>query len=237
MKKNRAEGRRAAGLLLALAFLLPQAGRGQASLTVNRLIHVAATGTPAQNCQAAKDVINGITGASATTPYLVKLEPGVYDCGFTMLRMRQHISVEGSGKATIIRGASYTVLELASNMELRSVRVENTNAACEEPLHAVGAFFEAVTNTRLYDVVSESLCVLGYGYLGQAPPPGVVDVTIDHSELKGGGGAIRLINSIDAIRCRFSVLDGAIDANLGASLACVQCSDAGNNLLDANCLP
>jgi hypothetical protein len=50
---------------------------------------------------ALKNALNGITNASQTNPYLLKIEPGVYDLGslqFSRLDMKSFVDVEGSGK-------------------------------------------------------------------------------------------------------------------------------------------
>lgn len=85
---------------------------------------------------ALKSALAGITGASSTNPYLLKIEPGVYDLGATPgLQMKQWVDIEGSGQqSTKIKcacGASDTfapeaVVKGSNNAELRFLTVENT---------------------------------------------------------------------------------------------------------------
>ena|SRR5215210_563285 len=44
-----------------------------------RTVVVSPAGTPSQNGTALKNALSGITNASETSPYLLKIEPGVYD--------------------------------------------------------------------------------------------------------------------------------------------------------------
>ena len=51
------------------------------------------------------DAVNSILDASATNPYVVRIGPGVYDLGTTVLKMKPFVSVVGSGQsATFING-------------------------------------------------------------------------------------------------------------------------------------
>jgi hypothetical protein len=54
------------------------------------------------------DELSGITDASPDNPYLLKIEPGVYDLGSSPLVMKQWVDVEGSGEGvtTITRAGS-----------------------------------------------------------------------------------------------------------------------------------
>jgi hypothetical protein len=78
------------------------------------------------------NAVAGITNASATKPYVVKIEPGIYDLGTTMLNMKPFVDIEGSGQqATIIQGpgaadVSIAVVNGASSAELRDLQVKST---------------------------------------------------------------------------------------------------------------
>jgi hypothetical protein len=85
------------------------------------------------------NALNGISGNSSTDPYLLKIEPGVYDIGNNGLTMKSYVDIEGSGEnATFItatRGNSGGVTSTAAavigaaNSELRNLTVTNTSAA------------------------------------------------------------------------------------------------------------
>jgi hypothetical protein len=93
---------------------------------------VSPVGSATQNGTALRDALVSITHASANNPYLLKIEPGVYDLGslqFSSLDMKSFVDVEGSGEGvTTITSSnpfSGTVVG-AANSELRSLTVKHT---------------------------------------------------------------------------------------------------------------
>ncbi len=100
------------------------------------------------NGTALLNALNGITDASDTNPYVLKLGPGIYDLGTCdtsgtppfscVLYMKEFVDIEGSGeKTTKITGAIDGTASLppiagtvmgANNAELRFLTVENTSA-------------------------------------------------------------------------------------------------------------
>jgi hypothetical protein len=93
---------------------------------------VSPVGSATQNGTALRDALEGIKNASADNPYLLKIEPGVYDLGslqFSSLDMQSFVDVEGSGEGvTTITSSnpfSGTVVG-AANSELRSLTVKHT---------------------------------------------------------------------------------------------------------------
>jgi hypothetical protein len=98
---------------------------------------VGPVGTATQNGTALENALAGITNASQTNPYLLKVEPGVYDLGAAPgLTMKPWVDIEGSGEgatkitASGIAGNFGTVVG-ASNSELRFLTVENTGGTGE----------------------------------------------------------------------------------------------------------
>jgi hypothetical protein len=82
--------------------------------------------------------VAGIASPSSTNPWLVKIEPGIYDVGATPLQMRSWIDIEGSGiGVTTIRGTvdpfltGFTrgTVNGASNAELRMLTIEANGTA------------------------------------------------------------------------------------------------------------
>src|SRR5262249_32427162 len=53
-----------------------------------RTVVVSPVGTPAQNGTALLNAMSGITTATATNPWLVHIEPGIYDTGIQALNMK-----------------------------------------------------------------------------------------------------------------------------------------------------
>lgn len=93
-----------------------------------RTIVVSPVGpTASDNCQNLRAALDGITDNSADNPYLIKLEPGVYDCGDTSLDMKTYVDIEGSGRGiTRIQGAVGSgrgVVRVAEQTELRHLSV------------------------------------------------------------------------------------------------------------------
>ncbi len=89
--------------------------------------------TSVENGTVLLDVLENITDASDSKPYLIKLEPGIYDLGSGSLNMKRNIDIEGSGeKNTSITSATtghlpnYPTVNGASDAEIRFLRIENT---------------------------------------------------------------------------------------------------------------
>src|SRR5262245_51677536 len=85
-------------------------------------------GDPLASGQALLASLAAIPNPRGNDPWLVKIEPGVYDLGDGSLAMRAFVDIEGSG-ATVIRGHGRadiyggTVVG-ANNSELRELTVE-----------------------------------------------------------------------------------------------------------------
>ncbi|HET9316919.1 MAG TPA: hypothetical protein VFQ51_15105 [Vicinamibacteria bacterium] len=96
-----------------------------------RTVVVRPVGTAAQNGTALVTALIGITTASATNPWLLKIEPGTYDVGPTPLIMKPFVDIEGSGEGvTRITGTGQTTNALGTvhavtDSELRDLTVEN----------------------------------------------------------------------------------------------------------------
>lgn len=91
----------------------------------------AEPGDPIGNGAALLAAMAKLTDAGPTKPYLLRLEPGLYDLGSGSLPMRPYVDVEGSGmETTTVTAAGKaslsggTVLG-ADHSELRSLSVEN----------------------------------------------------------------------------------------------------------------
>jgi len=92
---------------------------------------VSPAGTAAESGADLLAALASITDASASNPYLVKIEPGIYDVGSVVLQMKQYVDMEGSGVGTTtitgnVDGDTTGVVMGASNAELRFIKVENS---------------------------------------------------------------------------------------------------------------
>jgi hypothetical protein len=109
-------------------------------------------GNPTASGTALTTALNGITGNSAAFPYLLKIEPGVYDIGSIGLTMKSFVDIEGSGQNatfitatcgfSLVSGAAAAVTG-AADSEIRNLTITNTSAS----LVGIG-FFSAGSGTR-----------------------------------------------------------------------------------------
>jgi len=103
------------------------------------------------------DALNSISGNSAAAPFLLKIEPGVYDIGASALTMKTFVDVEGSGQnATFVvasrgsasLGASSAAVAAAVSSELRQLSLTNT-----APGSLIGtAYFTNGASSRITNV-------------------------------------------------------------------------------------
>jgi hypothetical protein len=90
-------------------------------------------GTNQQNGTALLSALQGITnaGPTHTNPYLLKIEPGMYDLNGATLSMQPYVDIEGSGEdvTTITSNTTSETVSGAKNAELRWLTVQNTDAS------------------------------------------------------------------------------------------------------------
>ena len=138
------------GLFLVFA---AQAATAQTSVTTVSPV----AGNPTSSGTALRNALAGISSPSSTNPWLLKIEPGIYDIGSTALPMRSWVDIEGSGiGVTIIRGTvdvttspSHGTVDSASNAELRLLTVE---AVGTSTVQNVAAVFNDSAFPRFYRV-------------------------------------------------------------------------------------
>ena len=98
-----------------------------AGVTLVQTVVVSPAGTDTESGTALIDALAGITDAGAGKPYLVKIEPGLYDLGSSVLTMKEYVDIEGSGQGiTQIKSTSSagTGAVVAANFsELRGLSV------------------------------------------------------------------------------------------------------------------
>lgn len=136
-------------------------------------IIVSPVGSPSANGQALAGVLAGITTASATNPYLVKLEPGIYDLGDSFLTLKSFVDIEGSGESnTTIRGGGRAtpfegLIVGADKTELRHLTVETSGGN-----NAVGIYNQSKTPTlrnvtiKASDAMQEAIGIFNSGSKG-----------------------------------------------------------------------
>lgn len=160
--------------------------------------------------------VAGITDASPANPYLVKIEPGIYDLESNSLFMRPHVDIEGSGEGvttiTSALGSGSGTVVGANNSELRYVTVRNTGEASQQ----VVAIFTESTSPRLSHVTaigtggSEN-----YGVHTSNGTPVLSDVTATAS---GGSQAFAVANYNSVMTVTDSTFSAADASSYNAGL-------------------
>lgn len=137
----------------------------------------AASGTALLNALA------GITNASATKRYVIKLEPGIFDLGSSRLTMKPYVDIEGSGQeASVIQGGGFAdnldgVVRGASFAELRQLQVRSTGTSSSQV--AIPVFLPDGAATRLTNVtLSGSGGGTNYGLRAVGGSPWIEEATV-----------------------------------------------------------
>lgn len=101
------------------------------------------------------NVVAGITDNSASNPYLVKIEPGIYNLGSASLPMKPYVDIEGSGEVvttvTSAVSSGYGTVVGADHSELRSLTVKNIGGGQQSV-----ALFSESTSPRFTHVTAMS---------------------------------------------------------------------------------
>jgi hypothetical protein len=103
-------------------------------------------GSPALSGLRLLNRLAAITDASSSRPYVLKLEPGVYDLRNRTLAMRAFVDVEGSGEGvTLVRGSADGTGTIAGapHAELRSLTVESRSPSAAIALRNSASGFRA----------------------------------------------------------------------------------------------
>jgi len=119
------------GNLAAGSFTGDGSGLTNVSLYESTVI-VSPAGTDTESGDDLISALAGITDASVDIPYLLKIEPGIYNIGTASLQMKPYVDIEGSGElvTTILGGpAANGVVNGASNAEIRSLTVRSVATA------------------------------------------------------------------------------------------------------------
>jgi hypothetical protein len=138
--------------------------------------------------------------ATAATPYLVWIEPGVYDVGATTLQIPADVDVQGSGQDnTTIQGEG-TLTVNAANAELRELSVTDSIAS--------GGASAIDTGGGLQDVTATATGGTGATAVLEAGATALVNVTATATTTALSGSAVAL-NAAQGVQ----VDGGTYDAN------------------------
>ena len=165
---------------------------------------------PVQAGRVLRQTVAAIVDASASNPYLVKVEPGIYDLQANSVFMRPYVDIEGSGEGittiTSALGTGSGTVVGANNSELRYLTVKNTGEANQQ----VVAIFTETTSPRLSHVTAiASGGSENYGVHTSNGNPVLSYVTASAS---GGGQSFALANYnsvMTVLNSTFSAADAA----------------------------
>lgn len=107
-----------------------------AGVAGKRTVLVSPQGTATQSGTALLNALTAVTDASAAKPYLIVIEPGVYDLGSQVLQMKAYVDIQGSGEnvTTVtgtVSGTYAAVVKGVDNAGMRFLTVENTGGGSE----------------------------------------------------------------------------------------------------------
>lgn len=178
--------------------------------------------------------VGNITNASATKPYVVKIEPGIYDLGTNMLSMKSYVDLEGSGQqATIIQGAGAAVpttgvVSVASSSELRDLQVKSTGGVSD--LVAIPILVLDSVDTHIRRVTATASgpnpCSL-FGIRLRNSASEVTDTTVNVS---GGGSAQGIVSKGTSVSGISTIRNTRITVTNAASTAYGFLVDSGSSL-------
>jgi hypothetical protein len=153
-------------------------------------------GNPAASGANLLSALAGIVDATSAKPYVLRLDPGIYDVGSTALAMKPYVDIEGSGQqSTIIRGPGnnagfLTAVVLgANNAELRDLQVNCYGKGYD---YAIAVLLNQ-TSTSLRDVtLVASSATANWGLRNLSANSTAQNVTINVS---GGSSAYGIANT------------------------------------------
>ena len=166
------------------------------SLASAQVVNVSPVpGNPAASGTNLLNALAGIVDAASAKPYVLRLDPGIYDIGSTALAMKPWVDIEGSGQQnTIIRGAGnntgfLTAVVLgANNAELRDLQVSCIGKTFD---YAIAVLLNQ-TSTSLRDVtLLASNATANWGLRNLSANSTIQNVTVNVS----GGTAYGISNT------------------------------------------
>ena len=103
------------------------------------------------NCMALTDALAGITDAASDNPYLLFIEPGIYDCAGNSITMKSFVDIQGAGpRMTMLESTSSgNFIVLASDSSLRDLSIERTSSSGTGPNTVFGSSVTGVVLSNL----------------------------------------------------------------------------------------
>jgi len=162
-----------------------------------------------------------------TNPWLIKLEPGIYNVGTTVVSMLSYVDIEGSGLMTTRITGSQTgcpgVVILAGNSELRFLSIENS--ANDAALVTRGVTVEGTTGQISHvPIISEGQHGQGLVILSSR------EATVRDSILIGSTVSLAVVGTGNIVSTQ---LDGPVGS--AGVFRCVGTYDENFTALSATC--
>jgi hypothetical protein len=225
----------------------PTGPTGPAGVTFVRtvLVSPSPTGTAIDNGTTLLNALAGITTSSATNPWLIKVEPGVYDLGTDFLLMKPYVDIEGSGEGvtTITSSALRATVGGSDDAEIRWLTVQNTSATGS----AVYAYHLDAT-ARFTHVTA----LAPTGFFVESGRASLLDVTTPEGDGNGvvadggsfvivkassiGGTSHALSSRLSTLNVATSLVDGTVSHDGSSTITCVYDFNASYATLDSSCL-
>jgi hypothetical protein len=134
-------------VLLAVTCLIPATDGFARPVNLDRTVFVSPVpGNPVASGNRLWNALAHITTASADNPWLIKIEPGIFDLNGRSLVLKPHVDIEGSGRETTIIFStveSVGTVQGADFVELRELTVRNHAAVRALALSNRSVFFRA----------------------------------------------------------------------------------------------
>jgi hypothetical protein len=160
---------------------------------------VSPVGTAAQNGNALRTVIDGITDNSPTKRYVIKVEAGIYDLGFNAYHGKAYVDLEGSGRAsTLIQGnpADVGVVSMVGPSEIREVSVSHNGGVMVVQAVTLAGSMNGPTAARRVTASASTGTVKTVGITASGPG----ELIVEDSDLTASslGGPVAGLQDADA---------------------------------------
>lgn len=196
---------------------------------------ISPTGDPASDGVTLANTVNGITGASASDPVLVWIEPGTYTLSET-LSVPDHVYLRGSGQgATRITRTgnvsiiSFTVVELNGAGGLAHLTILGYAGGSER---IRGVDFEGAGTARLRHVTVEVRNAPTISYAVEGGSASTSRLVVEDAEILAEGDSF--VHGIRAFSSTaLDVRDSTIEAINGSAATGVQARGAASTLVDS----
>lgn len=222
----------------------------------NTIVVSASSGVSETNGTKLRETLNGITGASADNPYLLKLEPGVYYLGIYSLMMKSYVDIEGSGQGVtrIVVNGGPSVIQAINNVnsEVRDLALNIDTEGTVSAVLSLSPDFR-LTNVTVKATGTSSfstVTVAGFNGIGTIKNSTISSThsggTKSYAVYSNGSGTVTVLNSVlQGGNSSIKVDSGSgkiansqlLNAAYAGNVKCVGVYDANYDPVQSNCSP